>query len=343
MDSSKLIDCLDRFAGLRVLVIGDVVLDRYIVGRAERLSREAPVPIVEFDREFSLPGAAANPANNVQSLGGKALIVGIVGDDLAGKILRQQLDSAGIDTRGLIVDPPRPTTTKTRVLAEDRTRIRQQVVRIDHVDRRAIDSATLAKAVDYIDSIVGDVDAVLVSDYKNGLVGQALVQTCLERVRHYNKILTADSQGDLHKFKGFTLVKCNQQEAEATLGSFLRTDAQFASATGRLLKRLQAEHIVVTRGGDGMSVASAEGYAHIPVANRSEVFDVTGAGDTVIAVLTLGLAAGASLFDAAHLSNFAAGLVVRRLGNATTNREELSDFIRHWEQRAISQRTPDHR
>jgi len=337
MDTRGLISCLDQFAGLKVLVVGDVVLDRYIVGRAARLSREAPVPIVEFDREFNLPGAAANPANNVQSLGGKALIVGIVGDDLAGKTLREQLEAAGIDTRGLIIDASRPTTTKTRVLAEDTTRISQQVVRIDHVDRRAIDRATLSKTVDYIDSVVDAVDAVLVSDYKNGMMGRTLVQVCLEKAKQHRRIVTADSQGDLHKFKGFTLVKCNQQEAETALGSALRTEAKFARAAERLLKGLHAEHIVITRGGDGMSVANPAGYAHIPVANRSEVFDVTGAGDTVIAVLTLGLAAGASLFDAAHLSNFAAGLVVRRLGNATTSRQELADFILEWERGAISQ------
>lgn len=332
MDASKLVGCLDRFAEINVLVVGDVVLDRYIIGRATRLSREAPVPIVEFDREFSLPGAAANPANNLQSLGAKALLVGIVGDDHAGSVLREQLRTAGINTQGLIVDKSRPTTTKTRVLAEDGTRIRQQVARIDHVDRRGIDEVTLENAINYVDSAIENVDALLVSDYKNGLVGQAIVSACLERARRWNKLVTADSQGDLHKFKGFTLVKCNQQEAEASLGSTLRTEAHFASAASRLLKRLQTESVVVTRGGDGMSVASADGYAHIPAANRSEVFDVTGAGDTVIAVLTLGLAAGASILEAAHLSNLAAGLVVRRLGNATPSREELHAFIRRWEQ-----------
>ncbi|MDA8189550.1 MAG: bifunctional ADP-heptose synthase [Dehalococcoidales bacterium] len=328
MDKSSLIDLVGEFAGKRILVIGDVFLDQYVVGRATRLSREAPVPILEFDRQFSLPGAAANPANNIQTLGGQAIIVGVVGDDEPGIVLKEQLRATGIDVSGIIVDPSRPTTTKTRVVAEDGTRIRQQIVRIDRLDRREMDGNVLKQLLSYIERTIETVHAVLVSDYKSGLVCKQLVDVCLEMARRSGKLLTADSQGDLQKFAGYALVKCNQAEAEARFHEPLAGETSLEAAANLLLKDLRVGAVVITRGGDGMSVADATGYAHIPVANRSEVFDVTGAGDTVIAVLTLALAAEGSLLEAAHLSNFAAGLVVRRLGNATTSPEELRQAIK---------------
>lgn len=327
MEKSSLISLLGKLAGRRILVIGDVVLDQYVVGRATRLSREAPVPILEFESEFSLPGAAANPANNIQSLGGEALVVGVVGDDEPGLILKEKLGKAGIDASGIIVDPSRPTTTKTRVVAEDGTRIRQQIVRVDRIDRRELDAKILEQVVSYVRATIDKVDAVLFSDYKTGLVSKQLVDACLEMAQGSRKLLTADSQGDLHKFAGFTLVKCNQAEAEARLNQTLSTDESFASAAMSLLRELGAQAVVITRGWDGMSVADKGGHVHIPVANKSEVFDVTGAGDTVIAVLTLALTAGATLLEASHLSNLAAGLVVRRMGNASTTPAELRRAI----------------
>ncbi|MBI2953452.1 MAG: hypothetical protein HYY30_04000 [Chloroflexi bacterium] len=327
LDKKNLIGLVDKFAGRKILVIGDVVLDRYLVGRATRLSREAPVPILEFDREFTLPGAAANPANNIQSLGGEALAVGVVGDDESGKILKQQLSSSGIDVSGIVVDTSRPTTTKTRVVAEDGTRIRQQIVRIDRLDRREMDPEIRKQVTDYVSSVIADVDAVLFSDYKSGLICQQTVDACLEMAGRRGKLLTADSQGDLHKFAGFTLVKCNHAEAETRLNENLSSEESFQAAAARLLRELRVQSVVITRGWDGMSVADREGYAHIPVTNKSEVFDVTGAGDTVVAVLTLALTAGASLLQATHLSNLAAGLVVRRLGNATTTPDEFRGAI----------------
>ena len=328
MDKLRLTSYIERFAGKKVLVVGDLFLDRYLVGRATRLSREAPVPVIEFEREFSVPGAAANPANNIQSLGAQAIAVGVVGDDAPGEDLRRRLQAAGIDVSGLIIDPSRPTTTKTRVVAEDGTRIRQQIARIDKLDRRPMDEAIACQILNYLESVIPQVDACLVSDYRSGLVSQNLVKAVLRMAKRWSKLTTADCQGDLFKFRQFAVVKCNQQETETRLATVLEDEESFERATRDLLRRLHVESLVITRGGNGMSIARGDVYAHIPVANRSEVFDVTGAGDTVIAVLTLALLAGATLLDAAHLSNFAAGLVVRKMGNATTTMTELRKAIR---------------
>ncbi|MBI4316986.1 MAG: hypothetical protein HY675_00735 [Chloroflexi bacterium] len=328
MDKMRLMRHIDAFAGKKVLVVGDLVLDQYVVGRASRLSREAPIPIIEFDRQFSVPGAAANPANNIQSLGAQAYAVGVVGRDDAGEELRRHLQGTGIDVGGMVIDPSRPTTTKTRVVAEDGTRIRQQVARIDRLDRRRLDRTVARKVLSYLESTIPEVDACLISDYRSGLVDGDLVKAVLRMATRHGKLTTADSQGDLFKFKRFSLVKCNQQEAEFRLGCSLGEEASFEPAARDLLRKLRVESVVITRGGNGMSVARGDVYAHIPVANKSEVFDVTGAGDTVIAVLTLALVAGATLLEAAHLSNFAAGMVVRKLGNAVSTASELREAIR---------------
>lgn len=326
MDKSVLMAWLPKLSGRRIVVVGDLFLDEYIVGRPTRLSREAPVPVIEMERRFGLPGAAANPANNVQTLGGQAMVVGVVGKDEAGATLCDQLRKLGVDTTGVVVDPSRPTTTKTRVVAEDSSRVRQQIVRIDRQDRRGLDAGVVEQLTSHIASAISSADALLVSDYKGGVVCQEVVAASLAWAQR-GQLLTVDSQGDPFAFRGFGLVRANEQEIQAALGVALTCEEDFQRLCHRLLGELDTRAVVITRGIDGMSVAGPEGYAHLPAANRSEVFDVTGAGDTVIAVLTLTLAAGAPLLAAAHLANFAAGLVVRKLGNATTTPAELRSAI----------------
>ncbi|MFH1485358.1 MAG: PfkB family carbohydrate kinase [Chloroflexota bacterium] len=326
MDS--LISLLSRMTGKKVLVLGDLCLDEYIIGRAQRLSREAPIPILEFVRRFSIPGAAANPALNISSLGGVAAVVGTVGDDESGLTLRRSLDKLGIDTGGLIVDPSRATTVKTRVLAEISLRYPQQIIRVDKQELRPLRPKVRQQIVDYLKATIPQVDAVLLSDYKGGVVDQRLVNAVVQLAKAHRKPITVDSQGDLHKFKGFTAVKCNREEAEFVLRRQLTSDEDFDRAGRRLQRALLAEAVVITRGSDGMSLVGNDGQClHVPAANRSEVFDVTGAGDTVIAALTLALVAGASFTEAALLSSHAAGLVVRRLGNATATPAELEEAI----------------
>lgn len=310
------------------MVVGDVCLDEYIIGKAQRLSREAPVPILEFQRRFTIPGAAANPALNVKAMGGEAFIVSAIGDDEIGWRLTRRLMELGIDSRGMVVDSSRHTTVKTRVVSEMSLRFPQQIVRVDLQDRAGIMPSIRKKILAHIREIAPLVDAVLISDYRSGVIDQRIINACSETAKAHDKVLTVDSQGDLFQFKGFTVVKSNQHEAEIALRMEL-TDGDSFQRAGRLLqKRLDAAAVLVTRGSDGMSLVENDGSCHhIPVVNRSEVFDVTGAGDTVIATLTMALVAGANVLEAAHLANYAAGLVVRRLGNVTITQEELLQAI----------------
>ncbi len=329
MDKSRLLELLPKLAGKTVLVVGDLFLDEYVVGKATRLSREAPVPVLEHQRTLRLPGGACNPANNIAALEGEALQVGVVGGDQAGRELIKLLVDSGIGVEGVVVDAARPTTTKTRIVAQGSLRFPQQLARIDRVDRQPIAGTVQSELLAWLGKLVSRCDAVLVSDYKAGVVNQEVTAECLRLSRDRGVLATVDSQGDLGRFKGYDLVRCNAQEAEAHLRTDLSREDGFTRATARLLAELDARAVLVTRGSEGMSlVARDQGYVHIPAANRSEVYDVTGAGDTVIAVTTLALAAGASFLEAAHLANHAAGLVVRKLGNATATPEELAQAIR---------------
>lgn len=313
-----------RLQGKRILVVGDLILDEYWLGRATRLSREAPVPVLELEKRTRLPGGAANPAANVVALGGDASIVGIVGGDEQGDALLQLLAQAGIASGGVIREAARPTTTKTRLLAESSLRFPQHLARLDHLDRSPVTDDLEDALCVAIETGIAVADAVLVSDYKGGVVTEKVIATVLAAAREHGKLATADSQGDLLKFRGFSLVKCNRAEAEAQVGRPLARDADFERAGAQLLPELVAVALVITRGPDGMTVIQRGGLAaHLPATNRSEVFDATGAGDTVIAVMTQALAAGLDWRTAAHLANVAAGLVVRRLGNATVAPAEL--------------------
>ncbi len=330
MEKKALLEAVPSLAGKGVAVVGDLFLDDYVVGRAERLSREAPVPVLEFRRHFHLPGGACNPAHNIAALGGVAYQIGVVGQDEAGKALVRQLEEAGIDTSGAVVDSNRPTTTKSRVVAEGTLVFPQQLVRVDVVDRTPLDEEMAKAMLSHLERLAPLVEAILISDYKTAVVDGALISTSLRLARKHGKVITVDSQGDLHKFRGFDLIKCNRREAEAVLRKSLNDDQAFEQAGKGLRADLEAGAVLITRGEEGMSLITAEGAHHIPAANRSEVFDVTGAGDTVIAVATLALAAGLDPLTGAHLANYAAGLVVRKLGNATVTPEELAWAVENW-------------
>ncbi len=318
---------IKAWAGRKVLVVGDVCLDEYQFGRPVRLSREAPVPVLEFTRRQVVPGAGANPALNIVRLGGRAAIVGVVGDDEAGATLKTLLAGAGIDVCGLVIDPGRTTTLKTRVLAEGILRFPQQVARLDRVDRQPLAPPVRERLLEAAAGLAAGADAILVSDYRLGVVDEAVARTVLAAARAAGRPVTVDSQGGLERFAGYTLVRCNQAEAEAALGRPLTDEGSFRAGLFELLGRLRAGVMVVTRGAEGLSVATPDGYRHFPAANVSEVFDVTGAGDTVIAVLTLALVAGADPWQAADLANRAAGLVVRRIGNYAPTAAELLDMV----------------
>jgi rfaE bifunctional protein kinase chain/domain len=331
VDRERLLKSLPKLASRHMVVVGDIFLDEYITGRATRLSREAPIPVLEFTGRRYVPGGAANPSNNIVALGGMAYQVGVIGDDEPGQTLLAKLREAGIDTTAVVTDPSRPTTTKTRIVAQGSLRFPQQLARIDHLDRRPVAGEVEKAIVSHLEALVPRVDAVLVSDYRTGVASEAIVAATLKLARQHEKLATIDSQGNLHKFSGFDLVKCNQREAEVVLGRTLSSECDFRKAQEQLLTELEVQAILITRGAEGMSLLGRDQpYVHIPAANVSEVFDVTGAGDTVIAVATLALAAGLDLLSAGHLANYAAGLVVRKLGNATATPEELTWAIENW-------------
>ncbi len=330
MPDQPLANWVSRLAGHTVVVLGDVFLDEYLIGRATRLSREAPVPVLELVQRVYLPGGAANPARNITALGGRARQVGLAGEDPAGEQLRVLLRAAAIDDAALVVDPARATTTKTRVLAESALRFPQQIARLDHVDRRPVDDATQSRLADALTRAVPGAQALLVSNYRAGVVSERLVAVSRELAAAQGLFLAVDSQGDLDQFRGFHLVRANQRDTETALGRPLSTEDDFRQAGDELLRELAAGAVLIGRGGEGMSLCVPGATYHIPAANRTEVYDVTGAGDTVIAVVTLAVVAGASFLEAAQLASYAAGLVVRKLGNAVPTPDELLWAIEHW-------------
>jgi rfaE bifunctional protein kinase chain/domain len=319
---------LDGARALGIAVVGDVCLDEYLVGSPERLSREAPVAVLALKRRFALPGGAANPARNIAALEARAYQVGIVGDDDAGRALTAALRDSGIDTGGIVVDPMRRTTTKTRVIA-DSGAAPYQVARIDDQDRSAPAAGTEALLLTAVSRAVAGASAVLVSDYKSGVVTSGVTDAVLEAAAGAGIWVTVDSQGDLDRFRGFHLVRAARRDVEAHVGRDLVTADDFRDVATALRVTLRAQALIISRGAAGMSVAGEDGYAVVPAANVSEVFDVTGAGDTVIAVLTAALAAGATLMDAVDIANRAAGIVVRRLGVAAPGAAEiLAEYTR---------------
>jgi rfaE bifunctional protein kinase chain/domain len=308
-----------------VLVLGDVILDEYIVGRAERLSREAPVPVLEFQERRYIPGGAANPASNIVALGSEAIQTGIVGEDDTAVHLREELQARGIATDALITCPDKPTTLKTRILARMGLRFPQQVARVDTLSRHPIDDTVQTQVLQQIATHLPQVGALLVSDYHNGLLVPDLVIAVRDKAQSQGILTVADAQGKLQKYRGFDVVKCNADDARIYLRREITTDTEFATAAQALLEMLSLKDaMVITRGADGATIATADNQTqHCPAPAVSDVFDTVGAGDTAIAVMTLARIAGATCEDAVMLANYASGIVVRHVGNYTPSPAEL--------------------
>lgn len=323
--SEKLTQWIPQLAGKRILVVGDVILDEYLVGKATRLSREAPVPVLEFEARQLIPGGAANPAANIVSLGSTAIQAGVLGSDTAATNLRQVLQARGIDTSGLMIDSARPTTVKMRVMAQMGLRFPQQVARMDTLSRHPIKDSTERRLRGFIHDHIKTIDAVLLSDYHIGLLTPSLVETIRKLSASAGVLLTADAQGHLEKYIGFGIVKCNADEARAYLRREIQTDDEFAAAALDLCRTLRLTGaMVITRGAEGATLGLCDDQAvHSPAPQVTDVYDTVGAGDTAIAVLTLAAAAGASYNEAVTLANYASGIVVRRVGNYTPSPDEL--------------------
>ena len=313
-------DILARFPGLPVLVVGDLMLDEFVWGSVSRISPEAPVPVVAVDRRTFLAGGAANTAANVGALGGAAAVAGVVGADPAGDRVCDILSSQGVGTAAVARDPGRPTTTKTRVVAHS-----QQVVRIDSERPGDIPDAVAADLLGRLDAALGGVRACVLSDYGKGVVTPAVAAAVIARCRAAGVPVVVDPKGtDYRKYRGAALVKPNQLEAGAVLNRELRTDADVLRAGADLGELLGPDTaVLITRGAAGMTLFEP-GRPPVGVPARArEVYDVTGAGDTVAAALAMGLAAGAGLPDACRLAGLAAAVVVGKVGTATCSLDEL--------------------
>jgi D-beta-D-heptose 7-phosphate kinase/D-beta-D-heptose 1-phosphate adenosyltransferase len=308
---------LNGFKKKRILVIGDIILDRYIWGKVHRISPEAPVPIVEVTHENFLLGGASNVANNIVSLGGRATIIGVAGCDRGGDILRKMLEQRGIRFDGVFWSS-RPTTVKTRVIAHS-----QQMVRFDREDKDRIAGKVLKGLLDYIRNEMSGHDAVVISDYKKGVVSAELVREILKQARPKNIFVSVDPKvGHFHVYKKVSLITPNVVEASVASGVEIRDEKSLVTAGRTLLRKISCGAVLITRGEQGMSLFRKDKVVHIPTAAKN-VFDVTGAGDTVIAAFTLAYAAGASMEGAAVIANHAAGIVVGQVGTAVVTPDQL--------------------
>lgn len=327
-DLDRLLGLIGELAGQAVLMVGDLVADRFITGTPKRISREAPVLILGYESEHLVPGGGANAVANVAALGGRPLPVGVVGDDDAGARLIEQLDSRGIEASGIARKTGYRTPTKTRILAGFPHASKQQVVRFDIEDRLALDEADRRRIEEGIRALRGRARVAVISDYGFGCVDPSLLPVLREAVGDDGVIL-CDSRHRLTAFRGLDGATPNEEEAEAILGHALGDGAEQIHDSGRELREsLDAPWVVVTRGSRGMCLSTDAMTVHIPVHGTDQVADVTGAGDTVIGTLALATAAGATPLEAALLADYAGGIVVMRMGTATANRAELEAAVR---------------
>jgi D-beta-D-heptose 7-phosphate kinase/D-beta-D-heptose 1-phosphate adenosyltransferase len=311
---------IDLFAGKRILVVGDLILDEYLIGEVRRISPEAPVPVVEITHRAHIPGGAANVAANIAGLGGEPVLLGVVGRDENASCLEAVLKSNHIGTDALITAFDRPTTTKTRIVSGH-----QQIVRIDREVKRAISGALAEEILSIFSTALKSVDACVLSDYAKGLLTPSICQQMISRAKTQGKLLVADPKGtDFSKYAGCGIITPNLRETELAANTSIQNDADLSVAADRLHTTLGDDSaLLVTRGADGMTLFRRGRSTMHVAALAQEVFDVTGAGDTVVSTLTLALGSGASLENAIQLSNLAASLVVRKTGTATVSTEEL--------------------
>jgi D-beta-D-heptose 7-phosphate kinase/D-beta-D-heptose 1-phosphate adenosyltransferase len=308
-----------KMRGRRVMVLGDVMLDEFLWGTCARISPEAPVPVVEVTRESFHLGGAGNVAANVAALGGTAVLAGVVGSDAAAERVRESLGQAGVQAALVSSDHRRPTTVKTRIVAQH-----QQVVRADRERAEDIDPALEDGLMGRLRGALPSCGALVVSDYQKGVITPRLMKAVVALARRRGVPVLVDPKvRHFPLYRGVALITPNQLEAEQATGIRIRTEDDLLAAGARILRKLRCGAALVTRGEQGMSLFEGGGRPlHIPTAAR-EVFDVTGAGDTVIAAVALGLCGGARLHEAAVLANYAAGVVVGKLGTATATPEEI--------------------
>lgn len=327
---------LSRFDSARILVIGDLILDEFIWGKADRISPEAPVPVVWAQSQSYMPGGASNVANNAASLGSKVFLCGVVGDDKNGRILTEKLKEKNVDCDAVLVDPGRPTTVKTRIIASH-----QQMVRVDWENTESLGKDMARRMTEAVEARLDSVDAVIIEDYGKGVITPVLLKNVISLARRRGKIITVDPKVEhFSYYRGVTAMTPNEKEAAAGSGIKIMNDSDVDLAGKKLLKKLELEGILITLGEKGMKLfSSAKGGAKGPVVHiptvAQEVFDVSGAGDTVISVFTIALASGVKMREAAILANIAAGVVVGKIGVAVISKDEILEALARLKGRSL--------
>ncbi|MCU7494682.1 MAG: D-glycero-beta-D-manno-heptose-7-phosphate kinase [Ignavibacteria bacterium] len=299
-----------NFEGKKIAVIGDMMLDCYFWGDVKRISPEAPVPVIEIDNEFYRFGGAANVALNIQKLGGIPLPVGIIGYDNHGSIFGSLIEEAGIESSGIIIDDTRPTTAKTRVIAQN-----QHIVRIDHECKSYINKETEARILDFVKNNIKDIDGIILQDYNKGVLTPMLIEEVINLCNLNNVIVNVDPKfNNFFSYKNVTVFKPNRKETEDAFGIRIRTEEDIVKAGRMLLERLNSKYVLLTLGEQGIAIFE-NGVKEVRIPTKArKVADVSGAGDTVVSTLTLALSAGAGICEASYLANYAGGLVCGEVG-----------------------------
>lgn len=326
VNKEKLIKIVKDFNKANILVIGDIMLDKFIWGKVERISPEAPVPVVEVQRESIMPGGAANVVNNISALGGKSFLSGIIGEDNSGKEILKILKDDSINFFYTYQEKSRPTIVKTRIIAHN-----QQVVRVDRESKHLISNKTADKILEKLKNVLPEINLICFSDYNKGLATDYFVNNLMSLTLKFNKKLIVDPKpANIYKFKNSFLLTPNQMEAAKSLNKEFLSEENVLTGGAELLKKLNANYLLITRGGKGMSLFSKNERPYTVPAITTEVYDVTGAGDTVLSVLSLALSISSDIKLAILLANFAASVVVRKIGTATCSQEDLIKVIKEY-------------
>ncbi|HSG99899.1 MAG TPA: D-glycero-beta-D-manno-heptose-7-phosphate kinase [candidate division Zixibacteria bacterium] len=330
LPENRIHQIMSRMGSNKTLILGDLMLDRYLYGEVQRISPEAPVPVVEVKKETFALGGAANVAANIRALGDTPLVVGVVGNDALAEVLRVNLRDNGVDPDHIVVDESRQTTVKTRVIGEN-----QQVVRIDREDRHELSENVEASVLAAFTAVADEISALVISDYGKGVITKSLLGKLIPEARRRNIFVAVDpKETHFMSYTDVSIITPNHHEASFAAGIRITDESALQRAGGYLLKELHLESLLITRGKDGMTLFERRGsggdftMTHFPTFAR-KVFDVTGAGDTVIASFVSAVAAGASLKEATVISNCAAGVVVGELGAATVSHKRLTEELLH--------------
>ena len=315
---------ISKFERCKILVVGDLMIDEYLWGSVERISPEAPVQVVSVENQEYTPGGSGNVVNNLVALGAKVLAVGVIGTEREGTLLLEKFKSIGVDTRGIIQEPERPTTRKTRIIAEN-----QHVLRIDRETNKVISNRTFQAIADFTEKIMREVDIVLISDYGKGMVTKSMLSGLVTLAKKHKKITIADPKGlDFKKYSGVSMITPNRKEANLALGVEIADESSVYETGAKILESHEIDKLLITCGKDGMVFFERNKKPYQISAVARQVYDVSGAGDTVLSVLGVSLASGMSYKEGIKLANAAAGIVVGKVGTATVSKKEILDALK---------------